>query len=237
MPPTQSLAKRANFISISPEAQALARLLHLSSPTVPCKTRPPTTHCVKRIRMMAASPLNTPQHTLTDTLTPQAEQRLLAFTQSELFAKTFREGMDLVEETAAYLDGPGRQDSKKLDRTDALTYASQSMRLTTRLMQVASWLLVQRALKEEEMSLSDARADKYRLVPEEKPEGTLSFSELAKDAYALPARLLDLLARSEQLYERIMRLDRSLYGTIAAQAGNTVADQINRLEAAFNRQS
>lgn len=186
--------------------------------------------------MMAVSSLNNSQtNTLTDTLTPQAEARLLAFTKSELFSKTFREGMDLVEETAAYLDGPGRQDSKKLGRTDALTYASQSMRLTTRLMQVASWLLVQRALKEDEMELSEARADKYRLVPEEKTEGTLSFSDLAKDAYALPARLLDLLARSEQLYERIMRLDRSLYGTIAAQAGNTVADQINRLEAAFKR--
>lgn len=184
---------------------------------------------------MAASPLSISQHTLTDTLTPQAEQRLLAFTKSELFGKTFREGMDLVEETAAYLDGPGRQDSKQLGRTDALTYASQSMRLTTRLMQVASWLLVQRALKEGEMELSEARADKYRLVTEEKPEGTLSFSDLAKDAYALPARLLDLLARSEQLYERIMRLDRSLYGSIAAQAGNTVADQIHRLEAAFGR--
>jgi len=186
--------------------------------------------------MMAVSTLKTSQNMLTDTLTPQAEARLLAFTKSELFAKTFREGMDLVEETAAYLDGPGRQDSKKLGRDDALTYASQSMRLTTRLMQVASWLLVQRALKEDEMTLSEARADKYRLVPEEKTEGTLSFSELAKDAYALPAKLLDLLARSEQLYERIMRLDRSLYGTIAAQAGNTVADQINRLEAAFKRQ-
>lgn len=182
------------------------------------------------------TPNNTSEPRLTDTLTPQAEARLLAFTKSELFAKTFREGMDMVEETAAYLDGPGRQDSQKLDRTDALTYASQSMRLTTRLMQVASWLLVQRALKEGEMELSEARADKYRLVPEEKAEGALSFSDIAKDAYALPARLLDLMARSEQLYERIMRLDRSLYGTIAAQAGNTVADQINRLEAAFKRQ-
>ena len=185
---------------------------------------------------MAVSPLDNSQtDKLTDTLTPQAEARLLAFTKSELFSKTFREGMDLVEETAAYLDGPGREDSKKLERTDALTYASQSMRLTTRLMQVASWLLVQRALKEGEMDLSEARADKYRLVPEEKSEGTLSFSDLAKDAYAMPARLLDLLARSEQLYERIMRLDRSLYGTIAAQSGKTVADQINRLEAAFKR--
>jgi len=174
---------------------------------------------------------------LLDTLTPQAEARLMEFTKSELFTKTFREGMDMVEETAAYLDGPGRQDSKKLGRNDALTYASQSMRLTTRLMQVASWLLVQRALKEGEMSSSEARQDKYRLVAEVKSEDGLSFSDIAKDAYALPARLLDLLARSESLYERIMRLDRSLYGSIAAQKGNTVADQISRLEAAFGRAS
>ena len=172
---------------------------------------------------------------MSENLTAQAEARLLEFTRSELFAKTFREGMDMVEETAAYLDGPGRHDSQKLSRSDALTYASQSMRLTTRLMQVASWLLVQRALKESEMTLTEVRAEKYRLVEEVKSEEGLSFSELAKDAYALPARLLDLLARSETLYERIVRLDRSLYGTISAQAGNTVADQMSRLQMAFKR--
>ena len=171
-----------------------------------------------------------------DTLTPQAEARLMEFTKSELFAKTFREGMDMVEEAAAYLDGIGRQDSKKLTRDNALVYASQSMRLTTRLMQVASWLLVQRAVKEDEMSTQEARHEKYRLVAE-KPsgEGALSFSHLAQDAASLPAVLLDLLARSESLYERITRLDRSLYGSIAAQKGNTVADQISRLEAAFGQ--
>jgi len=169
-----------------------------------------------------------------DTLGPQAEARLKEFTASELFAKTFREGMDLVEETAAYLDGPGRHDSKKLGRNDALIYASQSMRLTTRLMQVASWLLVQRALKEGEMSGAEARAEKYRLVPEtnESPEHT---KPLRQYAASLPSLLLDLLARSEKLYERIVRLDRSLYGSINAQHGNTVADQINRLEAAFSK--
>jgi len=170
-----------------------------------------------------------------DTLTPQADERLMEFTKSELFTRTFREGMDMVEETAAYLDGTGRQDSKRLDRADALVYASNSMRLTTRLMQVASWLLVQRALKEGEISTLDARAGKYRLVAETKPEGKLSFSKLASEASSLPSMLVDLMARSEQLYERIVRLDRSLYGSIAAQQGNTVADQISRLEAAFGQ--
>lgn len=172
-----------------------------------------------------------------DTLSPQAEARLMEFTASQLFAKTFREGMAMVEETAAYLDGTGRLDSQNLPRKAALIYASQSMRLTTRLMQVASWLLVQRALKEGEMSLSEARDEKYRLVSEpnkgDLTDGELSFSDIAKDAPHLPATLLDIIARSSQLYERILRLDRSLYGTIAAQSGNTVADQISRLEAAF----
>ncbi|MEE9346868.1 MAG: DUF1465 family protein [Robiginitomaculum sp.] len=169
-----------------------------------------------------------------DRVGPQAEERLLEFTRSELFAKTFREGMDLVEETAAYLDGPGRADSKKLTRDHALTYASQSMRLTTRLMQVASWLLVQRALKESEMNSSEAREDKYRLK-DEKESLASDAAPLNRYAAALPALLLDLLARSESLYERIVRLDRSLYGTINAQTGNTVADQIGRIEAAFGR--
>ena len=54
------------------------------------------------------------------------------FARSELFDRTFEEGMTLVEETAAYLDGAGRHDSKLLSRNAALAYASESMRLTAR---------------------------------------------------------------------------------------------------------
>ena len=45
------------------------------------------------------------------------------FARSELFDRTFEEGMQLVEETAAYLDGAGRHDSKILSRNAALGYA------------------------------------------------------------------------------------------------------------------
>jgi hypothetical protein len=76
---------------------------------------------------------------------------------SQAFSNLFRDGMALVEETASYLDGPGRLESKKLDRNAALAYATESMRLTTRLMQLASWLLLHRAVKEGEMSLVPAR--------------------------------------------------------------------------------
>ena len=82
----------------------------------------------------------------------QGETALVQFnerlTNSAAFGNLFREGMDLVEETAAYLDGDGRTDAKALERSVSLTYATESMRLTTRLMQLASWLLLHRAVKE-----------------------------------------------------------------------------------------
>ena len=43
---------------------------------------------------------------------------------SQAFADLFRDGMALVEETATYLDGPGRQECKKLERAAALAYAT-----------------------------------------------------------------------------------------------------------------
>ncbi len=95
----------------------------------------------------------------------QAEA-ISGFARSELFDRTFKEGMDLVEETAAYLDGAGRQDSKLLSRSAALSYAAESMRLTTRLMQVASWLLVQRAVREGDMAAEAAQDASYRLAAE-----------------------------------------------------------------------
>ncbi len=186
---------------------------------------------------MTEDKLNKNTNTPEDRVVPQGEGRLSEFTRSELFAKTFREGMDLVEETAAYLDGPGRGESRRLSRGDALIYASHSMKLTTKLMQVASWLLVQRAIKEDEMSLDEARQTKYRIVEDAKKEDGPSFEGLAKAALSLPATLLDLSARAEQLYERIARLDRSLYGSIEAQKGNSVADQMHRISAAFEKKS
>src|SRR3982074_2874449 len=82
---------------------------------------------------------------------------------SQSFSTLFREGMKLVEETASYLDGAGRKESKKLDRSSSLCYATESMRLTTRLMQLASWLLLHRAVNEGEMSLAQASQEKSKV--------------------------------------------------------------------------
>src|SRR6202521_1416422 len=141
----------------------------------------------------------------------QAEAEPVAFGErlagSQAFSGLFREGMALVEETAAYLDGPGRSESKLLERAAALAYATESMRLTTRLMQLASWLLLHRAVNEGEMSLAQAGKEraKVKLAAEERPD---------EPAARLPARLADLIARSRKLQDRVRRLDAAIHAPV-----------------------
>jgi regulator of CtrA degradation len=136
--------------------------------------------------------------------------------------------MDLVEETAAYLDGAGRQASKLLSRSAALVYAAESMRLTTRLMQVASWLLVQRAVREGDMPADAACEERYRLGGEAVSRAG------GEGAEGLPSELVTLLDRSERLYERVRHLDRRMYvENEADDAPHPVLSQQDRLKNAF----
>src|SRR6058998_2094872 len=150
---------------------------------------------------------------------------------SQVFSDLFREGMALVEETASYLDGPGRQESKKLERGAALAYATESMRLTTRLMQLASWLLLHRAVKEGEMTLTQANREKTKVKLTAAEPG-------AEDMIAkLPQQLQDLIARSMSLQTRVRRLDTTIHTPPAERApiGNPLVPQLNRLKAAFEQ--
>lgn len=162
------------------------------------------------------------------TAKPWRAEVIADFARSELFQRTFQEGMDLVEETAGYLDGAGRQASKLLSRSAALAYAAESMRLTTRLMQVASWLLVQRAVREGDMGADAACEDRYRL-------GGHDVSRAGGEgAEGLPSELVNLLDRSERLYERVRHLDRRMYVESDAEAApHSVLSQQDRLKNAF----
>ncbi len=146
----------------------------------------------------------------------QGETPLVQFserlTNSAAFGTLFREGMDLVEETAAYLDGAGRTEAKALDRTVSLTYATESMRLTTRLMQLASWLLLHRAVKEGEMTLTQANREKTKVK--------LSAAEPGPDDMIekLPQQLQDLIGRSMALQAKVRRLDTTIHAPATERA-------------------
>lgn len=150
---------------------------------------------------------------------------------SEVFKTLFREGMALVEETATYLDGDGRAESRSLSRAGSLAYATESMRLTTRLMQLASWLLLQRAVNDGEMSAEQAAAEKAKV----RLSGFASATE-GPGWEDLPPRLCDLIERSTHLQERIRRLDGAIDpDAVSAEAENPVGRQLGRIAAAFGR--
>jgi regulator of CtrA degradation len=148
---------------------------------------------------------------------------------SQVFSALFRDGMALVEETASYLDGAGRTESKKLDRSTALVYATESMRLTTRLMQLASWLLLHRAVKEGEMTLAQASKEKTKVRLAACDPGD------AKSIALLPSKLQELIARSTKLQAQVRRLDATMHAPppLRLGVGNPVELQMGLLKAAF----
>ncbi len=148
------------------------------------------------------------------------------FTESAMFDRTFDEGMALVEETARYLDGKGREEARILPRKTAMLYAGESMRVTTRLMQAASWLLVQRAVQDGDMQADVASQDRYRLGSKE-----ICLGKSAEGVETLPPELQTLLERSDNLYRRIARLDDVLFGEAAPAPG--ARGQLDALAQAF----
>lgn len=153
------------------------------------------------------------------------------YTVSPQFDDLFREGMTLVEDAASYLDGPGRQDSKRLTGAPGLAYSTESMRLTTKLMQIASWLLVRRSVGRGEMTLEEALKSRQRAkltypAQSPRPDG---FDDL-------PDELRRLVDECDALYDRVLRLDRliSLSNDRPPRSeNNPVASQVDRLREAF----
>lgn len=151
------------------------------------------------------------------------------FATSETFRELFREGMALVEETAAYLDGPGRTEGRNLGRAGTLGYTTESMRLTTRLMQVASWLLLQRAVNDGELTIDQANSEKNKV--------RLDSPAMSREGPAwteLPEALRALIERSLRLQDRVRHLDGVIYAPktpIASQ--NPLARDLGRLADAF----
>jgi regulator of CtrA degradation len=157
---------------------------------------------------------------------------LSRFKNSDQFDKVFKEGMGLVEETANYLDGQGRVDSRVLDRPATIAYATESMRLTTRLMQLASWLLLQRAMISGEVNETEAQREKSRVNLND-----IGAGHDVPGAEQLPEGLIELVDRSLRLHERIKMMDAVGEAKVELPAANEnpVALQMDQLMRAFTR--
>lgn len=111
----------------------------------------------------------------------------------------FIDGMALVEEAAAYLDGEGRVAARHLPPAVAAAYAMESMRLTTLLMNLSSWLIMRRSLSRETITMDEARRERARLRLDliSRPSHNLKFGELpdafqalVRDVHALRSRVV-----------------------------------------------
>ena len=151
------------------------------------------------------------------------------FIASRQFAQLYREGMDLVEETAEYLDRAGRLESKRLTPQASISYTSESIKLTTRLTQLASWLLVRRAIAAGEITAMEAHTHRHKVT-------LIAQSGMLPECFdGLPATFKRLITESHRLYGRILRLDPLLtegYSTLAVDA-SPVPAQIERIKLEF----
>src|SRR6185503_10494604 len=159
------------------------------------------------------------------------------FQASAQFDGVFKQGMALVERTAAYLEGPGRVEAKRLPPSVNVLYASESMRLTTRLLDMASWLLIRRALKEGDISETEAQK-KRKGVTLQNPARSSHVNGFGE----LPEGLRGLVEESYALQDRIVQLDRAMSiksDNVSAASepvlANPVGTQMDRLRVAFGR--
>lgn len=138
--------------------------------------------------------------------------------------------MQLVEESANYLDGDGRKAAKGLTKVEMTLYGTESMRLTTRLMQLASWLLLQRAANEGEMTRDQFLDEKKKVKLE-----TLPISVIDDRWTVLPDEFIKLVRRSLALQNRITGIDDEIYSTkvVNMPIESPVEQQLNLLSTAL----
>ncbi len=133
------------------------------------------------------------------------------------------EAMLLADEARGYFDAAGRADRDVLPPVLRVGFSCESLRVTTRLMHVIAWLLVRRALASGEISEDQASAPERKLghVPESDPAAV----------EALPRPAQQIIAATEDLYARVLRLDSGIRRTAVPES--PVLSLMGQLERAF----
>ena len=130
---------------------------------------------------------------------------------SQAFSGLFRDGMALVEETAAYLDGPGRKESKKLSaqrraRLCHRKHAADHAADAARVLAAAA-------------SRREGRRDVARPGQQEKTKVKLSIGEHTdeQNIKILPERLRRADRALEGASEQVRRLDATIHAPPGSQ--------------------
>lgn len=140
-----------------------------------------------------------------------------------LIDSLYTEAMLLADEARSYFDRNGREDRLGLDPLLRIGFSVESLKVTTRLMQIIAWLLTQRAIEAGELSRSQADADERRLgdAPASDPDAI----------QRLPESAVQIVRASQDLFARVRRFS---HGSGDAEWRPSPARTLlSRLERAF----
>jgi regulator of CtrA degradation len=133
----------------------------------------------------------------------------------------YTEAMILADEARAYFDTQGRTERETLDPFVRVGFACESLKVTTRLMHIIAWLLTQRAIETGEIGPGDGSRPERRL-------GHAGDSDPAV-VEQLPPAAQALVASSNELYQRVKRLDEdALNDTPAASPARALMGRLER---------
>ena len=139
----------------------------------------------------------------------------------KLIDSLYLEAMVLADEARSYFDRNGQDDRASLDPLGRVAFSCESLKVTTRLMHVVSWLLVRRAVEAGELSPQQAQGRERRL-------GDASATE-ERSLESLPQRARELVRSSDDLYKRIQRLERELeVGQAMPSPARSLLDRLER---------
>lgn len=137
-----------------------------------------------------------------------------------------RATMQLVTDTADYLDDQGRKDSKFMMGFRSVAYSRHSMELTTSCMNSSAAVLTLRSAKDRAVPIEQA-------VQDVMTTSVLMRATTTVDATLnMPQGLLDLMERADRLQKRIKTFVESLVA-VDAPIPNPVHSNLNNLKLAF----
>lgn len=131
--------------------------------------------------------------------------RLPGGSNVQLLTGMHEEVTELLITAHEYFNNYGRSDSKALKGQSSLWFSSEMTRITMRLSSIMAWLLVRKAVLNEELTEEEARHEEFRLANRE-----VCLARNPRAANQLPGFLTMLSDKSLALYQRVDRLDRML---------------------------
>lgn len=120
----------------------------------------------------------------------------------------FHETMDIIFDSYEYFQLQDKVSQGQIPPYLQAIYSNEMSRITMRLTSVMAWLMARKAVLSGQLTDEEAQAE-YRL------DGADLCLQSGDDLQEiLPRYLLELLDKSQRLYERVWRLDHMLYAPV-----------------------